>query len=145
MPKVPILKEGHFGKMKLWLLLYSAITPKSEDKYVVKGSTRQSFIFSKWHSFKIGTLISITYHSRDYRASNAAIVLNDEKFQAKPFGNWISYLNNALKICIWRFSTCNLKTLFSINLLLLQIQKLWLFWCRLIVLLSHKKNSALTP
>ena len=39
-----------------WLLLYSAITPKSEDKYVQKCSTRQSFIFPKWHSYKIGTL-----------------------------------------------------------------------------------------
>ena len=34
----------------------TAITPKSEDKYVRKCSTRQSFIFPKWHSFKIGTL-----------------------------------------------------------------------------------------
>ena len=33
-----------------------AITPKSEDKYVEKCSTAQSFIFPKWHSFKIGTL-----------------------------------------------------------------------------------------
>ena len=42
-----------------WLLLYSAITPKSEDKYVQKCSTRQSFIFPKWHSFKIGTLAGV--------------------------------------------------------------------------------------
>ena len=34
-----------------------AITLKSEDKYVEKCSTAQSFIFPKWHSFKIGTLI----------------------------------------------------------------------------------------
>ena len=34
-----------------------AITPKSKDKYVEKCSTAQSFIFPKWHSFKIGTLI----------------------------------------------------------------------------------------
>ena len=39
-----------------WLLLYSVITPKSEDKYVQNCSTRQSFIFPKWHSYKIGTL-----------------------------------------------------------------------------------------
>ena len=39
-----------------WLLLYSVITPKSEDKYVQKCSTRQSFIFPKRHSYKIGTL-----------------------------------------------------------------------------------------
>ena len=43
-----------------WLLLYSAITPKCEDKYVQKCSTCQSFIFPKWHSFKIGTLVSFT-------------------------------------------------------------------------------------
>ena len=36
-----------------------AITPKSEDKYVEKCSTAQSFIFPKWHSFKIGTLTGI--------------------------------------------------------------------------------------
>ena len=40
-----------------WLLNTVAITPKSEDKYVQKCSTRQSFIFPKWHSFKIGTLV----------------------------------------------------------------------------------------
>ena len=33
-----------------------AITPKSEDKYVEKCSIAQSFIFPKWHAFKIGTL-----------------------------------------------------------------------------------------
>ena len=36
-----------------------AITPKSEDKYDEKCSTAQSFIFPKWHSFKIGTLAEI--------------------------------------------------------------------------------------
>ena len=36
-----------------------AITPKSEDKYVEMCSTAQSFIFPKWHSFKIGTLDSV--------------------------------------------------------------------------------------
>jgi hypothetical protein len=40
-----------------WLLLYSAITPIGEDKYVQKCSTRQSFIFPKFTSFKIGTLV----------------------------------------------------------------------------------------
>ena len=47
-----------------WLLLYSAITPKSEDKYVQKCSTSQSFIFPKWHSYKIGTLTTSLYHAK---------------------------------------------------------------------------------
>ena len=49
-----------FGQICLhfwaWLLNTTAITPKSEDKYVQKCSTCQSFIFPKWHSFKTGTL-----------------------------------------------------------------------------------------
>ena len=34
--------------------------PIGEDKYVQKCSTQQSFIFPKFTSFKIGTLIVIT-------------------------------------------------------------------------------------
>ena len=45
----------HFYNFWAWLLLYSAIAPKSEDKCVQK-----SFIFPKWHSFKIGTLVWIS-------------------------------------------------------------------------------------
>ena len=52
-----------------WLLNTIAITPKSEDKYVQKYSTRQSFIFPKWHSFKIGTLASISNRGWKYHTS----------------------------------------------------------------------------
>ena len=71
-PKVPILKECHFGKMKLWrvehfwtLFVFTfgrdcyciqQSRPKMKTKSVQKCSTRQSFTFPKWHSFKIGTL-----------------------------------------------------------------------------------------
>ena len=70
--KVPILKECHFGKMKLWrvehfwtLFVFTfgrdcyciqQSRPKMKTKSVQKCSTRQSFTFPKWHSFKIGTL-----------------------------------------------------------------------------------------
>ena len=40
-----------------WLLNTIAITPIGEDKYVQKCSTRQSFIFPKFTSLKIGTLV----------------------------------------------------------------------------------------
>ena len=52
-----------------WLLLYSVITPKSEDKYVQKCSTRQSFIFPKWHYYKIGTLTLLFFLSIDRSAT----------------------------------------------------------------------------
>ena len=71
-PKVPILKEVNFGKVKLWdvehfwtLFVFTfgrdcyciqQSRPKMKTKSVQKCSTRQSFTFSKWHSFKIGTL-----------------------------------------------------------------------------------------
>ena len=37
-----------------------AITPKSEDKYVEKCSTAQSFIRTEMSTYRIGTLISIS-------------------------------------------------------------------------------------
>ena len=40
----------------VWLLLYSTITPKSEDKYVEKVFNSIKLHFSKVPSFKIGTL-----------------------------------------------------------------------------------------
>ena len=72
--KVPILKECHFGKMKLWrvehfwtLFVFTfgrdcyciqQSHPKVKTNMLWKCSTRQSFIFPKWHSFKIGTLVA---------------------------------------------------------------------------------------
>ena len=70
--KVPILKECHFGKVKLWdvehfwtLFVFTfgrdcyciqQSRPKMKTKSVQKCSTSQSFTLPKWHSFKIGTL-----------------------------------------------------------------------------------------
>ena len=58
---------SHFGKMNLWpiehfynfwawLLLYSAITPKSEDKYVVKVFNWSEVHLSEMTCYKIHTL-----------------------------------------------------------------------------------------
>ena len=71
--KVPILKEVNFGKVKLWdvehfwtLFVFTfgrdcyciqQSRPKMKTKSVQKCSTSQSFTLSKWHSFKIGTLV----------------------------------------------------------------------------------------
>ena len=52
-----------------WLLNTIVITPKSEDKYVQKCSTRQSFIFPKWHYYKIGTLTLLFFLSIDRSAT----------------------------------------------------------------------------
>ena len=67
------MKECHFGKVKLWdvehfwtLFVFifgrdcwiQQSRPKVKTKSVQKCSTCQSFIFPKWHSFKIGTLIN---------------------------------------------------------------------------------------
>ena len=70
--KVPILKECHFRKVKLWqvehfwtLFVFTfgrdcyciqQSRPKMKTKSVQKCSTSQSFTLPKWHSFKIGTL-----------------------------------------------------------------------------------------
>ena len=64
---------SHFGKMKLWpvehfcnifvltfgalLLLYSAITPKSEDKHVVKVFNWSEVHLSEMTCYKIHTLV----------------------------------------------------------------------------------------
>ena len=72
--KVPILKEVNFGKVKLWdvehfwtLFVFTfgrdcyciqQSRPKMKTKSVQKCSTSQSFTLPKWHSFKIGTLVS---------------------------------------------------------------------------------------
>ena len=69
--KVPILKECHFGKMKLWLLdtfclhfwawllLYSVITPKSEDKKFPKVFNPPEFHFSEFQNWYFSVFTTI--------------------------------------------------------------------------------------
>ena len=51
-PKVPIWKEVTSEKCNSWLLLYSAITPKSEDKYIVKMFNLTGLHFSEFYFFQ---------------------------------------------------------------------------------------------
>ena len=79
-PKVPILKECHFGKVKLWdfkhfwintfclhswawLLNTVAITPKSEDKKCPKVFNVPEFHFSEVYFFQNWYFSSLTERS----------------------------------------------------------------------------------
>ena len=51
----------YFPHFWMWLLNTIAIMPKSEDKYVEKCSTAQSFIRTEMSTYRIGILIESTH------------------------------------------------------------------------------------
>ena len=57
-----------------WLLLYSAITPKSEDKYVVKVFNWSEVHLSEMICYKIHTLISYFLHCT-YTANISVVII----------------------------------------------------------------------
>ena len=57
-----------------------AITPKSEDKYVEKCSTAQSFIRTEMSTYRIGTLV---------------VCYQESKYQK----NWQDLRNSDLEVC----------------------------------------------
>ena len=57
-----------------------AITPKSEDKYVEKCSTAQSFIRTEMSTYRIGTLEKISPHCVLVQLKFAPVTLTIDPF-----------------------------------------------------------------
>ena len=112
---------SHFGKMNLWpllqhigphfwawLLLYSAITPKSEDKYVVKVFNWSEVHLSEMTCYKFHTLVFCLFllcKAKNFISSNFLAFSEFMKFMElflividAIFRHWIFWKKTLLQV-----------------------------------------------